>query len=311
MAHKTGRRYDVLVVSDYFLDLVFTGLPHLPELGEEVFGTGFAMLPGGGFHSAAAMHRLGLRVAWVGDFGNDEFSRLALERAEAEGIDLSLAVRHPRPLRRVSVAVSYPEDRAFISYCDPEPSIPAALRAIAKTPAEAVFLGGTVWGRAFDAGVLLIQSQRLRGRRRMKILMDGNGAEKAGAGDTALRRALRAVDVFFPNVREARHLTGQSDLCAALATLATMCRLPVIKAGAAGAYAMSNGEAVHAPAIPVTPVDTTGAGDCFNAGFIKAWLDGRTIEECLRWGNAVGGLSTTAAGGATRVITPQDVAPYL
>ncbi|MGE5602704.1 MAG: carbohydrate kinase family protein, partial [Nitrososphaerales archaeon] len=130
------RRYDVLVVSDYFLDLVFTGLPQLPELGQEVFGTGFAMLAGGGFNSVASMHRLGLRVAWVGDFGNDEFSRFALERAEAEGIDVSLSVRHPRPLRRITVAASYPHDRAFITYCDPEPAVPAAFKALAKASTE-------------------------------------------------------------------------------------------------------------------------------------------------------------------------------
>lgn len=300
-----ARRYDVLVVSDYFLDLVFTGLPHLPELGQEVYGTGFAMLAGGGFNSVAAMHRLGLRVAWVGDFGNDEFSRFALERAEAEGIDLSLSVRHPRPLRRITVAASYPNDRAFITYCDPEPSVRAAFKALAKASAESVYVGGVVWGSAFDAGLLLVRS------RRMKLIMDGNGAEKVSLKDTGLRRALRSVDVFLPNLREARHLTGQSDPCAALGVLATLCRLPVLKAGPKGAYAMVDGKIVNAPAIPVTPVDTTGAGDCFNAGFIKAWLEGRSVEECLRWGNGIGGLSTTAAGGAGRVITPEDVAPYL
>jgi sugar/nucleoside kinase (ribokinase family) len=299
------RRYDVLVVSDYFLDLVFTGLPQLPELGQEIFGTGFAMLAGGGFNSVASMQRLGLRVAWVGDFGNDEFSRFALERAEAEGIDVSLSVRHLRPLRRITVAASYPHDRAFITYCDPEPSVPAAFKALAKASAEAVFLGGVVWGSAFDAGLLLVRS------RRMRLIMDGNGAEKAPAKDAGLRRALHSVDLFLPNLREARHLTGESDPCAALSALASVCHLPVLKAGRDGAYAMADGKIVHAPAIPVTPVDTTGAGDCFNAGFIKAWLESRTVEECLRWGNAVGGLSTTAAGGAGRVITPEDVAPYL
>ncbi len=249
-----ARRYDVLVVSDYFLDLVFTGLPRLPELGQEVFGTGFAMLAGGGFISVAAMQRLGLRVAWVGDFGNDEFSRFVLEKAEAEGVDLTYCVRHARPLRRVTVAASFPSDRAFISYCDPEPSVPAAFKALAKASAEAVFLGGTTWGSAFDAGLLLVRS------RRMKLLMDGNGAENAPARDPGLRRALQSVDVYFPNLREARHLTGQSDPCAALSALATMCRMPVLKAGGEGSYAMADGRIVHAPPIAVTPVDTTGAG---------------------------------------------------
>ena len=300
-----ARRYDVLVVSDYFLDLVFTGLPKLPELGQEVFGAGFSMVPGGGFISAAAMHRLGLRIAWVGDFGSDDFSRFVLEAAEAEGIDVSLCVRHSRPLRRVTVSATCPEDRAFISYCDPEPAVPAAFKALASASAEAVYLGGLVWGGAFDAAHAIARG------RRMKLVMDGNGAERASLADPGVRRALSGVDVFVANAREARHLTGEPDHAATLAALGRICRLPILKAGESGSYALVDGGIVHAPAIPVTPVDTTGAGDCFDAGFLKAWLEGRPVEECLRWGNAVGGLSTTAPGGAGRVITPEDVAPYI
>ena len=300
-----ARAYDVLVVSNYFLDLVFTGLPAMPELGQEVFGTGFEMAPGGGFNSAAAMRRLGLRVAWVGDFGNDDFSRLALERARAEDIDVSLSAQHPRPLRRITVAASFPGDRAFISFADPEPATPAALKALTRASAEAVYVGGLVSGSAFDAGLLLARA------RRMRVVMDGNGADHASLADRGVRRALSGVDVFMPNLREAQKLTGRHDVMDALQALAQVCRLVVIKAGADGAYATTRGsECVHAPAIPVTPVDTTGAGDCFSAGFMKAWLAGRPLEECLKWGNAVGGLSTTAAG-ASRVVTSDDVAPYL
>lgn len=300
-----ARAHDVLLVGDYFLDLVFMGLPAMPELGQEVFGTGFEMLIGGAFNSAAAMRRLGLRVAWAGDFGNDEFSEMALREAKAEGIDISLSVCHPRPLRRVTVAASFPQDRAFISYGDPEPSMPAAFKALPKAAAEAVCIGGTVWGLKVQVGLLLARA------RRMRVLMDGNGSDHASLSDANVRRALGSVDVFMPNLREAQRLTGARDAEAALQALGRLCRVVVIKAGASGAYALARGVApVHAPAIPVTPVDTTGAGDSFNAGFVKAWLEGRPLVECLRWGNAVGGLSTTAPG-VKRVITPQDVAPYV
>jgi hypothetical protein len=300
-----ARAHDVLLVGDYFLDLVFTGLPAMPELGQEVFGTGFEMLIGGAFNTAAAMRRLGLRVAWAGDFGNDEFSAMALRQAEAEGVDLSLAVCHARPLRRVTVAASFPEDRAFISYGDPEPPTPAAFKALPKADAEAICIGGTVWGLKVQVGLLLARV------RKMRVLMDGNGSERANLGDPGVRRALGSVDVFMPNLREALRLTGARDAEGALAALGGLCRLVVIKAGADGAYAVERGRApVHAPAIPVAPVDTTGAGDSFNAGFVKAWLEGRPLVECLRWGNAIGGLSTTAPG-VKRVITVADVAPYV
>jgi sugar/nucleoside kinase (ribokinase family) len=162
-----------------------------------------------------------------------------------------------------------------------------------------------VWGGKAQAGLLLARA------RKMRVLMDGNGADRACLSDPGLRRALAAVDVFLPNLREALWLTGERDALGALAVLGKLCRLVVIKAGADGAYALQQGQAViHAPAIPVTPVDTTGAGDSFNAGFLKAWLEGRALVDCLRWGNAVGGLSTTAPG-VKRVITTEDVMSYL
>jgi sugar/nucleoside kinase (ribokinase family) len=114
--------------------------------------------------------------------------------------------------------------------------------------------------------------------------------------------------MLLPNASEAREITGEQDLRAAIRALAKLCPLVVVKDGPGGAYGCENdGEIVHAPALPLTPLDTTGAGDCFNAGFLRAWLDGKTLEECLRWGNAVGGLSTLGLGGTGAVITQEDV----
>ena len=159
-----------------------------------------------------------------------------------------------------------------------------------------------VWGRAFDAGLVLARG------RKMKVVMDGNGG--AGIPRRPRRPARCPPWMLSPNEREAQH-SPATGAVAALHGLGRICHLPVVKAGASGSYALVDGEVLHAPAISVVPVDTTGAGDCYDAGFIKAWLEGRTVEECLRWGNAVGGLSTMAWGGAGRVITPGDLAPYL
>ena len=78
--------YDILVVGDYCLDLIFTGLPAMPALGKEIFSSGCTMLPGGSYNAAVAMHRLGLRVGWASDFGNDDFSRFVMDHARQEGL---------------------------------------------------------------------------------------------------------------------------------------------------------------------------------------------------------------------------------
>ncbi len=298
-------KYDVLVFGDYFLDLIFTGLAQLPALGKEVFSTGFDMLPGGAYNAAAAMHRLDLRVGWAADFGDDDFSRFVLARAAEEGLDDALFVRLRGPLRRITVSASYPGDRAFITYVDPDPAVPAAMRALATASARAVYLAGIAHGKLFDAGLVLARSKR------MKVIMDGNSDDDVTLRVASVYKAIASVDLFIPNADEARRLTGEADLPKAIHALAELGPLVAIKDGAQGAYACVDGQVTSAPAIPVTPLDTTGAGDCFNAGFVKAWLADRPLAECLRWGNVVGGLSTTMRGGTGRVITTADVEQYL
>ncbi len=297
--------YDVIVVGGYCLDLIFTGLPKLPELGQEVVATGFEMIPGGAYNSAVAMQRLGLRVGWATDFGEDDFSRFVIERAQQEGLDDALFVRHRSRMRNVTVALSYPTERAFVAYYDPEPSMPAAMKALPTVSARALYVPGIYHGPLLDAALLLLRAKR------MKLIMDGNSPEAVRLTEPSVRRAVKSVDLLMPNAAEARRMTGEADLEAAMPALARLCPLVVVKDGPRGAYACRGAEILHAPALLVEPLDTTGAGDCFNAGFIRAWLDDRPLLECLQWGNAVGGLSTTALGGTGRVITSREVEAQL
>jgi sugar/nucleoside kinase (ribokinase family) len=112
-----------------------------------------------------------------------------------------------------------------------------------------------------------------------------------------------STDIFLPNSLEARRMTGLSDLEQAARALAKLCPLVVIKDGANGSLACSGENIIHISSIPVTPIDTTGAGDNFNAGFICAMLKGQPLENCLKWGNITGALSTTEIGGTTYEMT--------
>lgn len=293
--------FDVLIVGDYCLDLIFTGLPHLPALGKEVVASGFDQTPGGAYNTAVALHRLGVRVIWAADFGNDDYSRFVLEHARAEGLDERGFVHHPRPLRYITVAASFPHDRAFLAYYDPQPSLPAAVKALATVRARILHVPGLYSGPLLEAALLTAHAKR------MQIVMDGNSYETVTLQSARLRRALGAVDILMPNADEAVRLTGEVDLLRALQILGRRTPCVVVKDGAGGAYGLEAGNLVHSPALPVTPLDTTGAGDAFNAGFLAARLEGKPLAECLRWGNIVGGLSTLGRGGTGRVITHADV----
>lgn len=293
-------KVDVLVLGDYCLDLVFTGLPGMPELGKEIVSTGFAILPGGTYNTAACLHRLGVKVGWAGDFGSDDFSQLVLRHAREEGLDDSLFVLHDRPMQRITVAASYPEERAFIAYYDPTPAVPAAVKALASSTARVVFIPGIYTGGNFAAGVRLIRIKH------MALFMDGNSYEET-LDDKAVCKSIAACDVFLPNRREALRLTGQTSLEKALERLSTMCPYIVVKDGANGAVAVKDGETYAVPGLEIKPRDTTGAGDAFNAGFITAWLDGKSLLECLQWGNIAGGLSTLGRGGTGRYVSRSDI----
>ena len=296
--------YDVLLVGDYWYNLIYTDLPRMPELGRELFAGSFDNVPGGPFNYAVALHRLGLRVGWAADFGNDPFSRSVIKAARREGLDESLFQCHARPYRRITAAASFPSDRAFLSYSDRGPEIPAPLIALAEHNARVLMIPGLCFGPRCE------EFQARARARGMKIVMDCQCTDET-LDNPAVRRALERVDVFLPNSSEARQLTGAPNTLAALCYLGDVCPLVAIKDGPDGAHAICNGETFYAPAIPAKVVDTTGAGDAFGAGFLKAWLDGKPIAECLRWGNICGGLSTTARGGASAVPTLKEVERWL
>jgi sugar/nucleoside kinase (ribokinase family) len=281
--------YDVLLPGGYFCDLIFTGLPELPRLGADLFGTGFDMVPGACFYTVLALKRLGLRTGWACDFGDDFYSRFALDAAAREGIDDSLFRRHQRPLRRVSVSFSFAHDRGFISYQDELPKI-SPIPLIERHQPRCLLLSYLHYGPQLHA---LADATHAYGG---LVYMDCQARSETLA-DAQVVAALRAVDIFAPNREEALALTGAASVEAALVRLVELVPLVIIKLGAEGAVARHGDEVVYAPGIPVAVVDTTGAGDCFNAGFLYGYLRGMALEECLRRGNICGALATTTRGG--------------
>jgi sugar/nucleoside kinase (ribokinase family) len=282
--------YDVLLLGGYFCDLIFTGLPEMPRLGAEVYGSGFDMVPGAAFTTALALRRLGLRAGWVCDFGDDFFSQFVLDAARREGMDASLFRLHSGPVRRVTAALSFPHERAFVSFVDSlAPASPVPL--IERHRPRCVVFTGLQFG---SAQAEIADAAHAAGA---LVYMDCQ-CVTATLATPGLPEALRRVDIFAPNASEALHLTGAPTVEAALARLAELTPLVIVKCGASGALAQADGRVVHVPGIPVDAFDTTGAGDCFNAGFLYGHLRGAPLDVSLRCGNICGGLSTTARGGA-------------
>jgi sugar/nucleoside kinase (ribokinase family) len=115
--------------------------------------------------------------------------------------------------------------------------------------------------------------------------------------DHGLQRALRELDVLFANGEEAKRIAGVGDVENAARTLASAGTRVVVKLGSEGALAVEADTVLRARALEVDVVDTVGAGDSFNAGFLAGFLDGRDAKDCLGLACVCGSLSTRAAGG--------------
>jgi len=286
-----SNQLDILLWGIYFCDLIFTSLPDIPKLGAEIYSRDFTMIPGGCYNTAFAMQRLGLRVGWACDFGNDLFSQFVLERVRSEGIDARLFTYHPRPVRRITAVFSFSHDRGFISFID-EIEQTSAVPLIKQYQPRCLLLPHLYFGDEYkDLFTAARQNNTL-------IFMDCQSTDVT-METPGVKEALSSVDIFSPNESEALQLTGTSNVAEALTLLSQFTSTVVIKIGSQGAIAQSGSHFIHVPALAVQVADTTGAGDCFNAGFLYAYLiQGAPLERCLRAGNYCGGVSTTSFGGS-------------
>ncbi|WP_404868210.1 carbohydrate kinase family protein [Kitasatospora griseola] len=279
---------EVLIAGPYFADLVFHGLPRPVEPGREVFADGFALVPGGAYTLAMAVHRLGRTAVWSVDFGTDVFSAEVLSAARAEGLDERAFRHHPGPVRSLTVALSGPDDRAMVSYQDAVASQPLVPLLRQYRPRTLMF-PQLLWDEPTLAAV------RAAGQLGALVVMDCHDVP-ASLADPAVRRVLAEVDVFTPNAAEALRLTGAADLDDAIAELAALVPTLVVKRDARGAVAVRGGKRYDTPAVPVRAVDTTAAGDCFNAGLVHGLLSDHDLPACLAVAAACGSAAVTGPG---------------
>lgn len=279
---------DVLVVGPWFVDLLFLGVDRPPSPGIEVRASDLRIMPGGAFIPVAALLRLGRRVAWATDFGDDAMSAHVLELARREGASEAAFRRHDRALANVTVVLSDADERAMLTYEEhpPPPPLGSLLRELRP---RVLLFSRLEHGAVADATIAVARELGIT------VYMDCQDVP-ATLASPVVARTLRAVDVFAPNRAEALRLTGASSVDAALDVLAQTVDTAVVTCGAGGARAVSHGRRLDVAAPQVDVLDTTGAGDAFNAGFVHGLLAGSSLRSCLRLAVAAGSASTTGPG---------------
>jgi sugar/nucleoside kinase (ribokinase family) len=221
-------------------------------------------------------------------FGNDAFSGFLLGEAKTEGLDDRLFRRVDRPRRVVTAALSMPHERGFVSFEEWADDLDD-VELIRRHDARCYLASGDFpHPRPWDVRQALASRQAL-------YVLDPQYT-RATLDTPLVVETLELADVFVPNESEALQLTGAATAEDALETLGRHTELVVIKRGARGAIAMHRGVRSEAPALACVAVDTTGAGDCFDAGLIAGLLAGVSLEDAMRQANVCAGLSTTAHG---------------
>lgn len=278
MRQAAGKR-GVLCVGRVYCDLVFTGLPRLPTMGTEVFADGLTLHAGGGAAiTAAYLAALGRPTFLWAHLPGPPFDAPVAAQLLRHGIDTRFCARGEEP--QVTVAMAGADDRAFLTR-QTGPVCPS----LDEAEIAAVDIGHLHIGelRTLREVPSLIEAARGAG---LTVSLDCGWDD----AQTAASDLIGAVDVFLPNADEAAQL-------AALGLAERPAPVTVVKRGAKGARLLTVDLRLDAPARAARVVDTTGAGDAFNGGFLHGWLSGLEAAECLALGTACGAQAVGATGG--------------
>jgi sugar/nucleoside kinase (ribokinase family) len=299
LSPRDTRPFDLVVLGDCNPDVLVLGGDVTPAFGqqEKLVDTISLVVGGSAAITAVAAARLGLSVALVAAVGADPAGRFMLDQLSREAVDVSAVVIRDEVATGMTVALSRGGDRAILTAVGAMASLTAAdvpgglLARSRHVHVSSYFLLEDSLGPGV-AG--LLAAARAAGA---TTSLDTNWDPSGRWGDERLSRAIAQAGVLLPNEAEALRLAGAASLDAAATSLTAAGRRLVVKLGERGALC-ADGAARHQVSVePVTPVDTTGAGDCFNAGLIAGLLQGLPLPEAAALGCAAGALSTGAPGG--------------
>jgi len=288
--------FDITIAGELNLDILLYGLTEFLPCEQELLASDLAITLGSS--SAITAHNLaalGTRVGFVSRVGADAFGKIALDRLRAVGVDLARITRSPKLSTGLTVILPHARQRHILTYlgCMAEMSL-ADLDVGYLSSARHFHLSSFFLHRGLVREIPTL-FRRLKGAG-LTISLDTND-DPADRWDDGVQEALGLVDVLMPNEREACKLAGVDDLSAAVQRLSQRVPIVVVKKGAKGAVAVTEGTEVTVPAVPVNVVDPVGAGDSFNAAFLHKYVYGADLSVCLAYGNLAAACSTTRTGG--------------
>ena len=300
----------VVVVGSLNMDFVVRA-SSLPRAGETVLGDGFRMVAGGkGANQAVAAAKLGVasvQVRMVGRVGMDLFADHLKASLAGAGVDVSAVhASRSRPTGAALIAVDPSGQNQIVVASGANAELAASdVPALRK-----VFTGAQVALFQLETPVDTVSAaMRLAREMGLRTILDPAPAQPL------MGELLRAADILTPNETEAFVLLGrepqriplQHAAAVAEAVSELGARMVILKLGEQGCFFRGAGETLHLPAFQVDAVDTTAAGDTFNAGLAVALAEGAPVPHALRFANAAAAVSVTREGAQSSAPTRIEV----
>jgi len=253
---------------------------------------------------------LGVSVGFITRLGDDVLGGIALERLAEKGVDIACVKRvSGGPSTGVTILLNHQGKRHILTY-------PGTMFEMAAGDLDMPYLAS---GRHFHLSSLFLhkalEPDLPRIFRQLKaegltLSLDTND-DPEDRWEGVLDELLGIVDIFLPNDDEACRITGKADAETAIEALAKRVPLVAVKCGKRGALVQVANRRWLVPAESVTPLDTIGAGDSFDAGFLAAYLRGEAPDACAAFGNRTAALSTLRPGGTESFRDPELVREFL
>jgi sugar/nucleoside kinase (ribokinase family) len=295
MVIMKNKKLDVIVVGELNIDLVLWDVP-MPEYEKEKLATDmrFAM----GSSSAITAHNLatiGSKVGFIGKAGKDNFGDFMITQLKTGGVETERIIEDPKLKTGATIVLANPPKKALLTYM-------GAMTAMTINDIDWDYIAqarhlhlGCYYlqtGLLADVPKLFARAKKLG----LTTSLDTNW-DPSEEWDKRIYQVLEHTDIFFPNDDEAIRIAHTLSLEEAIEKLKRMVTVLVIKKGNEGALACVENRIYDDGGFQVKAIETTGAGDSFNAGFLHKYLEGADWQECLRFGNACGALAVTAIGG--------------
>jgi sugar/nucleoside kinase (ribokinase family) len=290
-------KLDISIAGEVNLDLILYGMEEAIPVDREILASNFEMTLGSS--SAILAHnlaKLGSRVGFVTRYGSDAMGDLAMKRLAESGVDISRSVGSGADAKSgVTIVLPHGRTRRILTY-------PGVMFDMKIADLDVDYLASA---RHFHLSSLFLLKGLHNGlpellrdlkRRGLTLSLDTND-DPENRWNGVLQEILPLVDVLLPNDDEVRRIAGRDSVEDALDLLGSIVPLIAVKCGKDGARIQDGTRRFTVPGIVVDPLDTIGAGDSFNAGFLFGWLNGERPEQCAEAGNICGALSTQKAGG--------------